>query len=208
MAQRSIRSAVLILSLCIASPLGSQTRNVPAANTGSRVPRCLSCKTWVASPTVCGLQSYAALGQLVTDYTRRARVILSPRDEVSRGGGVCSGVIFKNLLLTVRGGAWNGRCDIGSLTPEAPLALGSSSSSSFRISPVPRCLAVDSALTVQRTTHILPHPGSPSDVFLSTSKGKQKYGTPQPPPRSPQLVCAHIHTDSLQHLLSFLGTGT
>lgn len=148
MAQRSIRSVVLILRFCVASPLGSQTRNVPAANTGSRVPRCLGCETWVASPTVCGLQSYAALGQLVTDYPRRARVILSPRDEVSRRGGVCSGVIFKNLLLTVRGGAWNGRCDIGSLTPEAPLALGSSSSSSFRISPVPRCLAVDSAVSL------------------------------------------------------------
>lgn len=128
MAQRNIRSAVLILSLCVASPLGSQTRNVPAANTGSRAPRCLGCEHWVASPTVYRLQTYAALGQLVTDYPSRARVIPSLRGEVSSGGGVCSGVIFKNLHLTVRGGAWNGRCDIGSLTPEAPSALGSSSS--------------------------------------------------------------------------------
>lgn len=43
-------------------------------------------------------------------------------------GGVCSGVIFKYLHLTVGGGVWrggvsNGRCDMGSLTHEALIQI-------------------------------------------------------------------------------------
>lgn len=188
MAQRSIRSAVLILRLRIASPLRSQ------------IPKCsrCRCKHRITCPTVSllrtpGLKPHgvpvANLLRTWSAVTTRARPESFPAlgARFPGGGGVCSGVIFKNLHLTERGGAWNGRCDIGSLTPEAPAAGGSSSSSSLRISPASRTLSCGCCcLSVPGATHVLPHPASPSDAFLFTFKGKQKYGKPSPPP--------HTHT--------------
>ena len=101
MAQRSIRSAELILSLSDASSLGSQTpgmiplplqtrghgpHGVSAASPGSQahgVPAANLHRSGRPATTLARTESFPALG---------AR---SPG-----GGGVCNGVIFKNLHLT------------------------------------------------------------------------------------------------------------
>lgn len=107
MTQRRIRSAVLILSFCVASSLGSQT------------PKCSRCKHWIAGPTVSRLRIWARKphGVPAANYAARPESFPVLGARFPGGGGVCNGVIFKNLHLTERGGAWNGRCDIVSFNP-------------------------------------------------------------------------------------------